>query len=100
MRSLHITFWKQQNHIPVKNAELKALPAAILTAVRIVDYSEQLTAQINWYKEPWQMLIFFIFSVPHSKHLSVDCNGGGRGETKITHFKNTSERLQSGPINQ
>jgi len=34
------------------------------------------------------MLILFIFSVPDSKHLSVDCNGDGRGETNIKHFKN------------
>jgi len=33
------------------------------------------------------MLNLFIFSVPVSKHLSVDRNGAGQGETKITHFK-------------
>jgi len=47
VQSLNITFWQQQNYIPVKNAKLKPLPAAILTAVRIIGYRKQLTAQIN-----------------------------------------------------
>jgi len=33
------------------------------------------------------MLIFFIFSVPDSKHFSVDCNGGGRGGDKDYTFQ-------------